>query len=212
MYTGMNKIKFIDARQAEDVYRYKNIRCFNNVWVHLWVFMWYGWEFYFSQSQHLEGLSEHASDYCQIPVPQLYALLCLYEFLAQDKMTVIAWPPHLPHLVPCDFFLFPKFEVAFMWRRINDVSLIHAKLQNAFTKCQVMHFTDCFEWLHSRWAHCISQHWLDSKCYCFGEINSVLKLFDYSIHWTLIRLGKVYSVMTNTDIFSDVKFGGDLWK
>jgi len=45
----MNKIKFIDARQAKDVYRYKNIRCFNNVWVHLLVFMWYGWEFYFSQ-------------------------------------------------------------------------------------------------------------------------------------------------------------------
>jgi len=99
-----------------------------------------------------------------------------------------------------------------MWRRINDVSLIHAKLQNAFTKCQVMHFTDCFEWLHNRWAHCISQHWLDSKCYCFGEINSVLKLFDYSIDWTVIRLGKVYSVMTNTDIFSNIKFGGDLWK
>ena len=39
--------------------------------------------------KHLEGLSERASDYCQIPVPQLYALLCLYEFLAQDKMTVI---------------------------------------------------------------------------------------------------------------------------
>jgi len=40
--------------------------------------------------EHLEGLSERASGYCQIPVPQLYALLCLYEFLAQDKVTVIA--------------------------------------------------------------------------------------------------------------------------
>jgi len=27
----MNKIKFIDARQAKDVYQYKNISCFNKV-------------------------------------------------------------------------------------------------------------------------------------------------------------------------------------
>ena len=162
--------------------------------------------------EHFEGQSEHASDCCQIPVPQPHTLLCLYEFLAQDKVTVIAQLPHSPHLGPCDYFLFPKFAMELMGTRINDISMIHAKLQDAFTKFQVMHFTECFEWLDNLWAQCISQHWLDSKCYCFGEINSVLDLFDWSIDWTLIRLGMVYSVMTNSDICTVIKFGGNLWQ
>ena len=158
----MNKIKFIDARQANDVYRYKNKRCFNNVWLHLLVFMWYGWEFYFSQLRTF-GRTVWT---CIILLPNsCTAALCFtlsvwISCSRQNDSHCIASP--LTTFSAMWLLFFPKFEVALMWRRINVVSVIHAKLQNAFTKCQVMHFTDCFEWLHNCWSHSISQHCLVS--------------------------------------------------
>jgi hypothetical protein len=111
----------------QDVYWYKNVRCFDNVWVHLLVFMWYSWEFYCRQLRTFGRTVETCIRLLPNSCP---TALCstLYEFLAQDKGTVIAQPLHSPHLVPCDFFVSPKFEIALMWRRINDVSMISHKI------------------------------------------------------------------------------------
>jgi hypothetical protein len=42
-------------------------------------------------------------------------------------MTVIPYPPYLPDLAPCDFFLFPRMKLQMKWKRFVDVSKVKRK-------------------------------------------------------------------------------------
>jgi hypothetical protein len=55
----------------------------------------------------------------------------VHAFLAKNK-TNDSHPTrsYTPGLVPCDFFLFPKFKLALKGRKFNDITMIEAKSQD----------------------------------------------------------------------------------
>ena len=100
------------------------------------------------------------------------------EFLAGDKMTVIAHPPYWQDSVLCEFFLTEKDKVSFKGTRF---SMIQAKLHNPLAKFQTAHLWKCFEHWHDHWTCCINSK--DTvqraalirrvRAVCDGEINPV---------------------------------------
>ena len=40
-----------------------------------------------------------------------HSALIVQEFLARNSISVLEYPPYLPDLAPCDFFLYPKCKL-----------------------------------------------------------------------------------------------------
>jgi hypothetical protein len=77
--------------------------------------------------------------------------LSVKQFLVSNNTAVLAHPPYLPDLAPCDFFLFPKIKS--MLKEANFVSTDEVKaktmkLLNCFRENNLQH---CFE----QWQHCM---------------------------------------------------------
>ena len=41
------------------------------------------------------------------------------DVLESEKVTVLLHPPYSPDLAPCDYFLFPKLKISFIWKEIQ---------------------------------------------------------------------------------------------
>jgi hypothetical protein len=58
------------------------------------------------------------------PVPKY--LFDVWEFLAQNNITILPHPPFSPGLAPCDFFLFPKFKTHLKGHHFGRVENVQA--------------------------------------------------------------------------------------
>lgn len=73
----------------------------------------------------------------------MHTTLVLQHFLS---MTIVSHSPHLPHLAPCDFFLFSPVKRELRGKRFADVGLkgvLNKKMQAQ--KTQVEDFQNCLE-------------------------------------------------------------------
>lgn len=77
-----------------------------------------------------------------------------HKFLAQNKITLIPWPPYSTELVPYDFFLFPELNMTLKYKRLNCVNMIPTKLQDKPAKFQTMHLMVCSEQMRDHWTQC----------------------------------------------------------
>jgi hypothetical protein len=82
----------------------------------------------------------------------LLALLCLCMiFWLKNNVTVIPHSPCLPHLTPCDIFIFPELNIVLKKMKFKDVTMIQVKSQAALAEFQTDDFRKCFELWHD---HC----------------------------------------------------------
>ena len=82
-----------------------------------------------------------------------YLLFCVCQYLAKDKMTIIAHPPYWQGSMLCEFFLSEHVKVSYKGRRF---SLIQTKLQNMLAMFQTVHLSKCFEQRYDHWTCCIN--------------------------------------------------------
>ena len=48
------------------------------------------------------------------------------QFLAKRKIVQLRQPPYNPDIAPCDFWMFPKFEMALKGNRFDDIETIQS--------------------------------------------------------------------------------------
>jgi hypothetical protein len=97
------------------------------------------WELHFDQFRaFFKNLNFHysAAKFC---ASCLLTALCVCEFLAKNKMTVIPHPLYSTDLVLCHFFVFPKLRMALKGRSFNHITIIPVKFQDALAKFQTVH-------------------------------------------------------------------------
>jgi len=72
-------------------------------------------------------------------------------FLSKEQCDNIAASPYFPHLVPADFYLFPRLKSAMKERGFCDATDI---IKNATEELKMLSqngFQESFQRLHSRW-------------------------------------------------------------
>jgi hypothetical protein len=75
----------------------------------------------------------------------------VYKFVAKYKVAAIVQLPCSPDLACCHFILFPNPEMSLKGRRINDITMTHAKTWGTLAELHATHFMKCFHC----WACCI---------------------------------------------------------
>jgi hypothetical protein len=73
-----------------------------------------------------------------------YSALSVCKILDGNRTTVFTHPPYPPAVAPCNFFLFPKLNIALKGMRFNDPTMTQEKSQDALAKIQTVCFTKCF--------------------------------------------------------------------
>jgi transposase len=67
------------------------------------------------------------------------------EFLTNNNMVIVPYPPYSPDLAPCDFALFPKLKMKLKGRRFETVSDIQRESQAVLDSIQDNDFHSDFE-------------------------------------------------------------------
>jgi len=70
-------------------------------------------------------------------------------------MMVIPYPPYLPDLAPCDFFLFPRMKGQMKGKCFADVSEVKKKTLEVLNNISTEEFQKCFQQWERCWYKCV---------------------------------------------------------
>jgi hypothetical protein len=77
------------------------------------------------------------------PAPA-HSALFVHEFLAESNMTVIPHHPYSPNLAHVTYF-FSQNSNGMKGKRLNDITMIQAELQDKLAEFQTLQFMKCFK-------------------------------------------------------------------
>jgi hypothetical protein len=70
-------------------------------------------------------------------------------------MDVVPYPPHYPHLAPCDFFLFPEMKLKMKGRRFDTTKETPAESQRVLDTLTEKDFKEAYQKWRRRWDRCL---------------------------------------------------------
>jgi len=82
--------------------------------------------------------------------------LATREFLANNSIITLPYPPYSPDLAPCYFFLFPKMKLQLNGRRFDRVEEIQRESRNVLGKLREQDFQHAFQQWQWRWDRCVA--------------------------------------------------------
>ena len=85
----------------------------------------------------------HMRKICAKLVPK--NLSDVWEFLAQNNITMVPHPPYSPDLASCNFFLFPKLKNHLKGHHFGTVKNVQAAVTRALNIISSEHFLHCYE-------------------------------------------------------------------
>ena len=80
-----------------------------------------------------------------------------HQFLAENKIALIPYPPYSPDLELCDFFLFPKMKLKLKGRRFVSIDDIQAETQKVLDALTEKDFQEAFQKWRRRWDRCLHE-------------------------------------------------------
>jgi len=79
----------------------------------------------------------------------------VWEFLAQNKITMLPHPPYSPDLASCDFFLFPKLKTHLKGHHFVTVENVQTTVMRALNNISSEDFLHYYEEWQQCWNRCI---------------------------------------------------------
>jgi len=79
----------------------------------------------------------------------------VWEFLAQNNITMLPHPRYSPDLAFCDFFLLPKLKTHLKGDHFGTAENVQATVTRALNNISSEDFLHCNEEWQQRWNHCI---------------------------------------------------------
>jgi len=67
----------------------------------------------------------------------------VWEFLAQNNITTLPYPPYSPDLASCDFFLFPKLKTHLKGYNFGTAENVQATATRALKNISSQDFVHC---------------------------------------------------------------------
>jgi len=95
----------------------------------------------------------HMRNICEKLVPK--NLSDVWEFLAQNNITMLPHPLYSPDLVPCNFCLFPTFKPHLKGHHFGTVENVQATATRFLKNISSEDFLHCYEKWRQRWNRCI---------------------------------------------------------
>jgi len=95
----------------------------------------------------------HMRKICAKLVPK--NLSDVWEFLAQNNITMLPHPPYSPDLAPCDFFIIPKLKTDLKEHDFGTVENVQAAATKALNNISSEDFLHCYEEWQKHWNCCI---------------------------------------------------------
>jgi hypothetical protein len=77
--------------------------------------------------------------------PLAHTSLKTAEFVTNNNMVIVPYPPYSPYITPCDFALFPKLKMKLKGRRFETVSDIQRETQVVLDSIKENDFHGAFE-------------------------------------------------------------------
>jgi len=77
--------------------------------------------------------------------------LLVRHFLSNENITMCLHPPYSPDLTPCDFWLFPKFQMTMKGKRFESIQDIEAATTAQLKPLKKEDFQNCFRKWQERW-------------------------------------------------------------
>ena len=81
--------------------------------------------------------------------------LSIWQFLAENNITILEQPPYSPDLTPCDFFLFPKLKGVSKGTHFQDSIAITTAVTKELLAILVESSQECLEAWQQRMEKCI---------------------------------------------------------
>jgi transposase len=97
------------------------------------------------------GRSAHEKNLCQTGPEELADV---WEFLAQNNITMLPHPLYSPDLASCDFVLFPKLKTHLKGHYFGTAENVQATATRPLN-ISSEDFLHCYEEWQQRWNHCI---------------------------------------------------------
>jgi len=77
------------------------------------------------------------------------------QFLANKNITVLEYPPYLPDLAPCDFYLFPEIKSELKGTHFVSVENMKAKMAEILNSLKECDLRKCSEHWQHRMQLCV---------------------------------------------------------
>ena len=78
------------------------------------------------------------------------------EYLKQEKVVELPYPPYSPDLAPCDFFLFPRLRKHLAGRKYQTCKKVGSAIFQCLNSIPRKDYENAFENCIKRLKHCVS--------------------------------------------------------